>query len=390
MRQLLTKPAFLFFLLVASVGLHTLFFSEKPTDSVSERIVLNDANDIVTGNHKWGIGLTNKYCQCTHYFVYTHYPNGPAYILTPFILLGIKDSTHLRLVPIFLSALAFSFLYYSILKSQKSFITKLAFTFIFVLLLYQPGIRNWLKALHEHAYWVALASFTPALIILNKNSFSISLLLGFIIGWIGYDFIPGLMLAIFTLIWVKQSFTTNSNLLVAVKPAIKKFFPFIFGLLLAIILHLIQNSLYYGSLIDAYNDLFGSLFVRMGIQDWGSELNPTYYNNIVNAFKGNMIQSRWKNLSRFFDFSPRLTFNLPSIFITSLLLLFLVISKFIQLSKQHRLTLLIGLFFAGFSGIIWHLAVPWHAHFHFYFTYRNLFISYFATIAILNLRTKHK
>jgi len=381
MRSLLTKPFFLFFLLALSVGLHTLFFSEKPTDTVSERIVLNDANDIVTGNHKWGIGLTTNY---------RHYPNGPAYILTPFILLEITDDAHLRLIPIFLSAFAFSFLYYSILKSQESFITKLTFTFIFILLLYQPGIRYWLKALHEHAYWMALASFTPAIIILNKNSFSVSLLLGFIIGWIGYDFIPGLMLAIFTLIWVKKSFQTNTNLFSTFKPALKKYFPFIIGLLLAIILHFIQNILYFGSFKDAYNDLFGSLFVRMGIQNWGSQLNPSYYNHIVNAFKGNMIQSRWQNLTRFFDFSPRLTFNIPSIFITSFLLLILIISKFIQISKQHRLTLLIGLFFAGFSGIIWHLAVPWHAHFHFYFTYRNLFISYFTAIAIISLVPKEQ
>ena len=70
------------------------------TDRHSETQSVAEAVEMLKGNHSVGI------------VSYTHYPNGPTYIIYLFLKLGIFDLTLLRLIPLTISALAVGFLFW--------------------------------------------------------------------------------------------------------------------------------------------------------------------------------------------------------------------------------------------------------------------------------------
>ncbi len=385
--KLLTIGFFLMYLTTSIYFLHTRDFK---TDPVSEKIALTDAKDIINDNHRWGIGLTTKY---------KHYPNGPAYALIPFMALGINSEITLRLIPILFSSFSFSFFYFWIIKRFIKLNQKLLLSFVLVLLFFQPGIIYWTKALHEHAYALALLPLALMSIEGSKSwfwLFSIS----FINGWVGYDFIPSFTVALFSIALFRISLLKKNNYwFLILKKTISKILPAIGGVLLSILLHFIQNALFYSSPTKAFKDLAGSFFVRMGAQGLGEKYNPQYYSHINSAFnkktlilKDNFLMSRFNILIRFFKFNPDLVINTSSFIILNIILIYILWKIYRKLKAQNcqQKKFLISVVLAGLSGITWHLLMPWHAHFHFFFVYRHIFIIQFAWLALIEVYQRAK
>lgn len=236
---------------------------QMPTDSFSEQNSFRIARLIEQGSHKYGI------------VDYTHYPGGPIYLIVFLRKIGISEVSGLRLLPLSVSVVCFSFMLYAMLLNAGSLPLKLWAVFSCLSLYHQPGICLWQGDLHEHSYTMAILFLLAAISSLFRRIYPSLFILGFVSGWIGYTFAPAQVITVFVVRFLFYSrYAENSPSKVLIR-AFADAAAIASGILSAIALHLVQNALYFGSVGEAFRDLLGSAAGRMNL-DLARDISPGY------------------------------------------------------------------------------------------------------------------
>lgn len=370
----------LFIFLLVFIGFSVLAWSRGsalleaiPTDPGSERQAVDDASLILQGQHKFGIVR------------YAHYPNGPSYLLLLPMRYGLTTDSSLRVVPLTFSALCFGVMALGIVRYFSNPLLMLVSLLLSASLLWQPGVVGWMGSLHQHSYALALcfAGFGLALIPGTPRWSLIAL--GFLNGWIGYDFTFAFVSAIITGRWL-----VHTRRRVGVRTVLYELAMDLaatcFGVGLAIMTHLIQNAFFFGSLRAAINDLIGSAAARAGM-DIAKELNQPYVDflsaagastpyprpALVSGITREFVLESWSDMSL-------LGWCLQVVVIASAtMMLWALVRKTGSLLSYLSLVLsvVVVTVLACVSGITWIMLMPDHARFHFHLLPRHFFVPVF-------------
>jgi hypothetical protein len=235
------------------------------TDPVSEQRAWQEAQTmVVQGQHRCGI------------VEYTHYPNGPTYIIALLRLTGVQRVASARLLPLTLSALSVGFLSWVLLRRSASYELRAWFLLALAVFVYQPGIRDWQGALHEHSYAMSLSFLAIALSAsLPPLRSWILFPLGFLCGWTGYDFLPAQLAALFTIRCLYYRDTASASIGRIVTLACLDTLKCASGVAAAILTHFLQLWGFFASFQSATRDLLGSAAARMGLEA-SAKINPEY------------------------------------------------------------------------------------------------------------------
>ncbi len=189
--------------------------------------------------------------------IYTHLPPGPWWIAGSFVkVCGNSTLSCPRILSTITSSLAllfFAIMIYSAFGPLKS--TVLMF---FVAII--PMTRNMVYTLHYHNYAFSIFLIYLGFILYffkKKREFKIStaiilFTLGFVQGWVAYEYIFLISLSSIPFALLYSQLDKKEDIK-------RLFFAILFpviGFCLAIGLHFIQNSLYFGSIREAFRDLF--------------------------------------------------------------------------------------------------------------------------------------
>jgi hypothetical protein len=237
---------------------------------MSERNTLREARGLVAGQGRFGI------------FEYTHYPNGPIYAVAVMARLGMQPR-QMRLFPVAISALALGFLLFALVERSRTSMLRLWALAACGVLAIQPGVLDWQGALHEHSYVVSLGFLAIGLGAWAPARLSwLFFPLGFLAGWAGYDWLPAQGLAVLTVRWLYHARSGEVDVARAALLATLDAIRFASGVSLAILSHLLQLALFFGSLEEAIRDLVGSAAVRMGVEGAGG-INPEYATRVASG-----------------------------------------------------------------------------------------------------------
>ncbi|MCB4756510.1 MAG: hypothetical protein LHV69_05685 [Elusimicrobia bacterium] len=358
-------------------GLGFLFLGKVNMDSGSEVQALRDAIAIAGGHHRFGI------------VSYTHYPNGPAYLLLPFLRYQIIPLFQFRLIPLTVSALAFGFLTWQIYRKTKTWDRRLWGFFALTAFLTQPGFFAWQGGLHEYSYAVSIALISVALGCFERALRPLYFLTGFIAGWIGYDFLFAQMFALVTVRWIFYSGDSRSPLRQVFYRSALDGCSFLSGALLAISSHLLQNYFYFGSWRDTVVDLMEATSIRLGLDlEKSSALHQksvfTFFivtaNFALQFIYGFSRGGRLRESAGIHGFSN--LYTLIPLAVGSLLLLYRTFRLEWQQEESRprqrlRLQWIYGLGFVGIvlAGFLWVWVMPEHALGHQPFGPRHLLVS---------------
>jgi hypothetical protein len=340
------------------------------TDPVSERQAVDDAKSILNGTHKFGI------------VSYTHYPNGPSYLLLLPMKYGLSTDRSLRVVPIAFSAICFGLLALGIVMHFSNLIMKIAALLVAAAFLWQPGVVLWMGSLHQHSYALALCFAGLGMGLIPRMPSWAFFGLAFLSGWMGYDFTFAFVFSIMTGRWLGYSRQGRSLRTMLAKLALD-LVATCSGIALAIITHIIQNVFFFGTVKAAINDLIGSAAARAGMEV-AKDLNPHYVNFLVAAgastphpraaLATEMITTfatrGWIAQSILTQCLQMIGATFIIIFLWSLLRRRLTVYSCYSVS----LSLLIITLMACASGLTWILVMPNHARFHFHLLPRHLFV----------------
>lgn len=253
-------------LALLSFGLGVSNLGVIVTGGPAESQTFREALQLVAGNQRWGI------------VEYTHYPNGPVYVVSAMMALGISPHA-MRFLPIGVAAMSFGLLFWSLWITARSWSLRVWAALGCLVLALQPGIVLWQGALHEHSYALSLGLATIGLSCVLRPSAAWALYaIGFTAGWIGYDFLPAQTGAVFTARWLYHGRADDKGqappLADAFGWAVLDALRFASGAAGAILAHVIQVVLFYGGLEAALRDFVGSAAARLGA-DAGT-INPAY------------------------------------------------------------------------------------------------------------------
>jgi hypothetical protein len=361
--------------LLATSGVFLLCFllgflsmGQIQTDAFSESQALGDAIAISQGQSRFGI------------VGYCHFPNGPIYALVPLVLMGFPDES-LRMLPMIFSSLSFAFLFFQAYRMTASLATRIWLVPGAIVFLFQPAFYQWQGALHEHS-WALSFTLLSLAVCLGASSTGTSpdperekraLLalgaVGFLSGWIGYDFLPGQSVAVAVACCLVSA---------RVKEAILRTGAFGTGLVLAVVTHVAQNSLYFGSVSAAINDLFGSAATRMNLEA-GQQLSPEYYHTIVDLSpKVSHGEAAMGVFNVFFErqwVSPSLLWIGVALWIATMGIP-LFRRGLPRLARVRAGAWMVAATLATFAaGIAWSFLMPLHAVHHHHFLPRHLLVS---------------
>lgn len=344
-----------YFMAIYCAVIAIINIEEVDTDSVSENQIYNDMIMLLDGKGAYGI------------ISYSHFPNGSGYILLPFLFLFKLSKTQLRFLPVVLFALS-SFYFFKIISSKLKFRSDYLLIGIFGYTIFQPGIKNWIGSIYSYSYYFSLALVSFALI-LSGNRYKLSLLglVGFLLGWLGYDFFFLIFMALLALmIFEEETFKKR------VTPALS----YAFGFLCAVLAHLVQNILFYNDWKIAFNDLIGAALVRMNI-DLGAHLSPKYYNWINSLIVGKEVNPYIAFSEVWQSWQTRFRWYLPEwpMIVGFTLVLWCLISlrsNSIDLRQVYKLTIAIVIELAGL--LLWFIIMPKHAFFHGHFLPRHFLL----------------
>lgn len=209
---------------------------------------------VAAGRARWGV--TD----------YTHHPLLPAYALVPVIRMGRPDL--IQRVPAVIGALAgaSALAVLLFLAPWPLWPGVLAW---FAALLWQPGYTHWLSNTWQHSWNLSVVFVLIALGCTLRRAAPWLMLVGYVAGWIGYDFI---FVQVATLIAVRLAFWSQVSPWRALLAAGDEAIAFVTGIALAFLSHLIQNVLYFSSAMMAVDDLLWGVFIRVNNSN---ELAPT-------------------------------------------------------------------------------------------------------------------
>jgi hypothetical protein len=252
------------------------------TGAWSERASFAEAREMAEGRHRYGI------------VEYTHFPNGPVYVIAGLMRAGVEVPT-MRLLPLSLAALAIGGLAFALLSWTSRWSVRVWILLASAVFVVQPAHASWMGALHEHSYAPSLALFAMATAAWGRGTRSWLLFpLGFVAGWIGYDWLPGQALAVLAVRWLVLARDRDVDLWQAGAAAVVDTLKFTSGACLAILAHLAQLAAFFGSLDVALRDLLGSAAARAGAE--GAALTDPEY--------GSSIQESLEQLKRSYARRP--------------------------------------------------------------------------------------
>jgi len=365
--------AVLFFEIFFAAGTRAL--EQRPTDTFSEDLALRETKKLVDGEHSYGI------------VEYTHYPNGPQYVLTLMTKGGVTEKRRLRGAPVVFSSLCFALLGFSVCMLGASALLSAFGVAGVAIVLWQPGVIQWMGALYGNAYSLAICIAGLGVCLLRKGSNWAVWMLGFLSGWMGYDFtfcFIGSVLVGRLLVGAMA----DSNLVSVAKSAARAALFASSGVLVAIVSHIIQNALFFGSVKAAFNDLIGSAAARAGLPI-ASTLNPEYAQFIRNAALGqgkgaNGEYPRWDVLGDLWRsfVSPEWTnyevLVMAFLAVLAVNLCLLVIGRIVTKSCRFAIEpvriAILGSLVSAVFGCMWFVCMPEHARFHFHFIQRQFFV----------------
>lgn len=358
-----------------SLDVGTLALGQRPTDPFSEDLAIREARKLVNGEHSYGI------------VEYTHYPNGPQYVLALGMKLGIAEPGKLRMAPVVFSSLCFAFLGFAVCMAGASALLSLFGVAGVGVALWQPGVVQWMGALYGNSYSLAICMAGLG-VCLFKNGFNWAVLaLGFLSGWMGYDFtfcFIGAVLVGRLLVLASE----RSDLVGMVKSVSCSGVFASIGVFVAIVSHFIQNALFFGSVKAAFNDLIGSAAARAGLPI-ATTLNPQYASFIRAAALGqgkgeegayprwNVLVDLWRSFVSpdwtNYESLVEMLYIVLAVNACLLLVNRIVIKSWRFAIAQIFITIL-GIVVSVVFGVMWFLLMPEHARFHFHFIQRQFVV----------------
>lgn len=345
------------------------FKERRVTDEYSESQAFNDALSISRGEHRYG--LVN----------YTHYPNGPSYMLVLPMKMGVLDRGTLRSIPVVFSVACLTALVFGLLVHLTHWLPASLALVGVTSLLWQPGVIEWMGSLHEHAYALALCFAGAGLALLPHVPRLGLVLVAFIQGWIGYDFTFAFFICVVACRWLAH--TRRHQTISAFRSLVIDALFTGAGTLLAIGTHLMQNAYYFGSYQAAINDLVGSAAARAGL-DVAKEMNIGYVNWLESYSKGQEVTRFDLVLGLFTEFisGKWMHTNVAAILTAGMIA---ILTAGIAWKGAHaRITshdvkslsihTIVALVMAVMAGVTWILVMPQHARYHFFFLPRHFFV----------------
>ena len=334
-------------------------------DASSDNIAYNEAIKISQGRHKCGI---------VHI---THYPNGHTYVLLPFVKIGLNGKEQLRWVPIACLTLTSGMWLFFLLRKSKAWFPKLIIFSLVLLLLSRPVYLEWLQCLHSQSYNLSIIFLLFIFCSLFQRVKVLLFLVGFVAGWFAYDWLIAETLVVFVARWSYYSTHERNRPLKKWLMAVRDSFVFILGILLAILAHLWQNSIYFGSLERAFKDLFGAAATRAGMEK-GAEWNSGYYHyNLPFIKQRNFGNNRLLILNHIWKFFTH-KFSIRSIYYVLFGCVlyqtwWLIASKVkrVKWLAIFQLLILISIIISG--SCAWYILMPWSACCHVFLHYRHFF-----------------
>jgi hypothetical protein len=376
--------AIFLFVLVSVLGATQV--TNWSTDNMSDHVIYDEMNALMTGHQKFGI------------VVNTHYPNGPGYMMLPFMKMGVTRYESLRWVPFACSLIALSFLLTSLTrlplinKSKYLLMSLLLFPFML------PAFVYWQGALHEHSYAMSLCLASIAVALRPSSKFAARVLvisaLGFLAAWTGFDFLPAQVLSFAAVILAYDLCVVRREPIAAVRNMTFQTSILFLAMVVGIASHLLQNTLYFDSFPLAWKDILSSAATRAGADTMAAELNPTYYNGVaakivelghksdpfsaVGIFFRSFVND-WSSIYWVAGFSVTLIV-IAVVYIKSCNDSDRIAQFGKTLGQKTSLayTLLFALILAFFSGIAWTFLMPKHAVIHMHFVPRHMLVAIVA------------
>ncbi len=347
------------------------------TDNYSDKFIFDEMLALISGRHRYGI-VDNS-----------HYPNGPGYILLPFMKMGFTELRQLRWIPFFVSIIGFTFLMLSILRSHLESNGKFGLLVLWYLLAFLPGFVYWQGALHEHSYAMTLSLAAIGVALWPRREGTLWLIacftLGYLASWVGFDFLPVQLTGFFAV-----AFVANGGFLGLRSTVLQSATMFV-GAILAILSHLLQNSFYFGTWSQAWNDLIGSASTYAGAGDAAKSMSPEYYNAIVASVAEKGHDTHLGSVVAGFTKSFLTTWSSPlwgiAFAVTFFTLPFVLITR--PGSKAANVAAWLkniapAAVVAVFCCYSWVLLMPNHAVFHFHFLPRHFIVGLLA-LSIANV-----
>lgn len=324
------------------------------TDSEDGWRAVGTAKAIADGRARWG--LTD----------YTHHPMGPSYALLPVLWVGRPDL--IPSVPAWAGALATAAAFAVLLFIAPAPLWPGVIA-AFTVLLWQPGYLDWLHTTWQHSWNLSIVFVLIALGCGVARAAPWLMLVGYVAGWIGYDFV---FVQVATVVAVRLAFWSQVAPWRMLLAAGDEALAFAAGMALAFLSHLVQNALYFSSGVLAVQDLLGGISIRMN----NSNVDvPT-------------LQTRWTLLLQLAGDYVRLFFapkwsHWPSLAAAGVVVITGVALAWWRIGSARRVALPLAAIAATAVGglLAWWGLAPGHAAPHLHFFPRMLLVPLYAALA---------
>jgi len=264
-------------------------------------------------------------------------------------------------------------------------------------LLKQAGVVEWMGSLYGNGYSLGLCFAAIGIGLGSRPRRWVIFTLSFVSGWMGYDFLFCFLGCVALTRWLvhaeEQGLSRG-----AFRAVVSDILVSCLGVVSAIVAHIGQNALYFGSISAAFNDLIGSAAARAGLQV-AEKLNPTYAAFIDHAAKiqgkgADGEYSRWLILRDLFEsfLTPEwsnvdlglLAYGvIGGVFFFFLCLYLICRGTSLRSVLTEFCVMAIAFTIVIVSGLAWFVLMPQHARFHFHFIQRQFFVPLFLGWIVL-------
>jgi hypothetical protein len=354
----------------------TVRLGQYVPDVCSDQIAVAEAVALAQGAGRAGIvGIT-------------HFPNGHIYLLLPFIKAGWTSLAQLQRVPIACVALAAGAWILLLLRRAHYVVLQALVLGAVVLLLFQPGLREWYQCLHQQSYVLACVLLLIVLCACLRRVRMVLLVGGFVCGWLAYDWVVLEVAAVLATRWCVRVRTHDESAWQRWRAIACECAWFCGGVALAIALHFAQNVVYFGSLVKAWRDLAGAAATRAGMK-LGQQLSPGYYYEKQILIGRDPEYARYAFISVLWQALWTKQFAWSSMALFGMLCGAYALWCALMQRAWAKVPLVIegGLLVVAIwaLGHVWYLVFPWSAYFHTFLIFRHLFVPFILLLSGLVL-----
>jgi hypothetical protein len=336
-------------------------------DACSDQIAFSEAIALAHGAGRAGIvGIT-------------HFPNGHIYLLQPFILAGCTDIVQLRRVPVACIALAAGVWTLVLLRRARHLLLQVLALGATVLLFFQPGLREWHQCLHQQSYVLACVLMLFVMGASLRRARPALLVAGFVCGWLAYDWILLELAAVLVARWCFYCTHPPDTVWRRGRALLLDCAWFGAGVAPAVVLHFVQNAIYFGSVLQAWRDLGGAAATRAGMA-LGKTLNPGYYYEKSMRIGQDPNYSRWMVMGTLWQslWTRQFTGSSMALFaaLSGAYLLWCALVRRALPARAALLETSVVAVLVVVLGHLWCLVFPWSAYFHTFLIFRHLFVPF--------------